>query len=61
MVLILKEQQKVQMVIINPKSLTLNQLYGAFDPMTHEWSDGVLPKCYRQMALSTSQNRCEHN
>jgi dynein heavy chain, axonemal len=44
-------------LIINPKSLTLSQLYGAFDPMTHEWSDGVLPKCYRQMALSNSTHR----
>ncbi|XP_065348136.1 dynein axonemal heavy chain 7-like [Cloeon dipterum] len=51
------ENKKVQMTVINPKSLTLEQLYGAFDPMTHEWTDGVLPKCYRQMALSNSQNR----
>ena len=29
--------------IINPKALTLDQLYGSYDAGSHEWADGALP------------------
>jgi dynein heavy chain len=40
----------VKVVTINPKSVASTQLYGAFDPSTHEWEDGVLAIQYRNLS-----------
>lgn len=49
--------ERVKINTINPKSISIDQLYGGFDKISHDWSDGVLAKVIKDCATDKSGNR----
>ncbi|KAF4107339.1 dynein axonemal heavy chain 1 isoform X1 [Onychostoma macrolepis] len=49
--------ESVQTYVLNPKSITMGQLYGEFDQLTHEWTDGILSCLIRDGAASMDQEK----
>jgi dynein heavy chain, axonemal len=40
----------VHSFVVNPKSVSLNELYGAYDLATFEWADGILSTIFKSCA-----------
>uniref|UniRef100_UPI0037E91524 dynein axonemal heavy chain 1 n=1 Tax=Semicossyphus pulcher TaxID=241346 RepID=UPI0037E91524 len=47
----------VQMYVLNPKSISMGQLYGEYDLLTHEWTDGILSSLIRGGAASMDKEK----
>ncbi|KAL4464296.1 hypothetical protein ABPG72_011341 [Tetrahymena utriculariae] len=48
---------KVHMHNMNPKSITMGQLYGQFNEQTREWNDGILAYTVREACRDQSSER----
>jgi dynein heavy chain len=46
------EELQVKTTIINPKAITSAQLYGMQDPISHEFTDGILGRHFKTAAYS---------
>ena len=53
----LNNEQHVKTFILNPKAVTMGQLYGAEDPTSKEWTDGVLAVLFRNAARDSTTDR----
>eukprot|EP00741_Cyanophora_paradoxa_P000409 tig00000404_g400.t1 len=49
--------QKVFTYVLNPKSITMGELYGEFNKLTNEWTDGLASSIVREVVGDTTDNR----
>jgi hypothetical protein len=54
--LVVREASEANSMKINPRSLTLNQLFGYYDRATASWVDGVLAKIWTKAAVLEAEH-----
>ena len=42
--------------IMNPKAMSVIELYGILDPVTRDWTDGLLSNIFREINRPTDKN-----
>lgn len=42
-----QKDERVEYETVNPKALTMDQLYGSFDNVSYEWSSGVVANIFK--------------
>ena len=42
------DELAVNYVVINPKAISINQIYGYSDPISQEWTEGILSHAFKQ-------------
>ena len=49
--------QKVRKNVLNPKCITMGELYGEFNAMTQEWTDGLASTLIREAVADTTMDK----
>lgn len=49
--------EKVLIYQLNPKSITMGQMYGEADPNTMEWKDGIMSTMYRSATVDSPDRK----
>jgi dynein heavy chain len=47
--------KQVDLLVLNPKSITAGELYGEFNPLSNEWKDGIVPKLVRDCVVAQNE------
>lgn len=50
---------KVNIDVMNSKSITVKELYGVLEPTTRDWTDGLLSKLFRDMNMPLPEGKQE--